>query len=179
MRLQMSKGALKKLRRKEREAEQQNGNRTNESDEEDEVEGARNGSNNSPQPPAFILAMAAPAPALEPVNRIVDCHPPPPVAIQTPVAPTCLPIPPVALVSPPAPVFIPPQGMAGELLAMLVSSSATSTTTAHIHPNGNGHSVALPPSSTLPISSSLMNRDQPPSSSSYFKSKSGFTIRLE
>jgi hypothetical protein len=161
MRLQMSKAALKKMRRKEREAEQQSkGDTDSQMDLPVAMGSAGNGEGSSipPQQPAFIIAMAAPAP--EPVIRIVD-SPPPPIFAPSP--------PPAAVT---VPVFLPPQGTAGELLAMLMPSSTQA--------NANGHSVSSSTSAMhpLPVPSRGVTDQHPPSSSSYFKSKSGFSIRL-
>lgn len=162
MRMQLSKTAAKKLRKKERETNLHTDKL--ESDSDNPVDSISNGSIVSPVSTSSPPATAAIS--MDTLSRQLD-SPPIPISVTPSTIQTT------------TPVFIPPPGPAGDLLAMLMSSSDTSSSS-----RGNGHHS---PSSTSHLSTHSLPKSiyTPPiipsidqQSSSYFKSKSGFSIRL-
>lgn len=162
----MSKNALKKLKRQEREAKTAVA-------EEDRHE---NTSSNVPisSIPSLPLAsspLVAPtkdrSPLVDPSHLVPPTPSPVPLAAPAPL--------PLAASALPLAKVPPPRGAAGELLAMLMTTDAPTVSPL----NGNSHHAAT--SSVLNGSKSSNHPthlpEQPPQTS-YFKSKSGFTIRL-
>lgn len=164
----MSKTASKKLRKKERETV---GFHQDSETSDNHVDSISNGSTISPLP------TPSPTISIVPPSETISSQSSSPQSI-----PSIVSQPNLVTTTTSSSSFIPPPGPAGDLLAILLSTSSNSSL------NGNSHTPPAP--ATLPSSnhvssipssgkSILTNHsDQQPAASSYFKSKSGFAIRL-